>query len=163
LYSILLIGTELIKEFLVTHQREGTSSIISPFPTEATLISTRFTLAEIQVLIKQYSNDKKFELDEFDISFEIYSLTHGHKGLVGSCCSYIESKMMQGKRELTCDNWNKMSYKLTKHIMENATYNSITRTLPHLSEDQREILGHVLHYSTHVVSKVSDSLISCCI
>ncbi|CAB4463174.1 uncharacterized protein OCT59_015317 [Rhizophagus irregularis] len=53
LYSILLVGTELIKEFLKNHQRAGSASIISPFSAETCLTSTRFTRAEIQELLHQ--------------------------------------------------------------------------------------------------------------
>ncbi|PKY54549.1 hypothetical protein RhiirA4_448052 [Rhizophagus irregularis] len=113
LYSILLVGTELIKEFLKNHQQAGSASIISPFSAEVCLTSTRFTRAEIQELLHQYSDNRNLELDENGISKEIYLLTHGHKGLVGSCCFYIEYTMM----------------------------------------NQRNILGHILLYRTHVKSE----------
>ncbi|RGB29102.1 hypothetical protein C1646_714278 [Rhizophagus diaphanus] len=153
LYSILLVGTELIKEFLKNHHRAGSASIISPFSAEACLTSTRFTRAEIRELLHQYSDNRNFELDENGISEEIYLLTHGHKGLVGSCCFYIENKMMVGRRELTRDDWNLESYDLIKYIRGKATYESITGALPNLSENQRNILGHVLLYRTHVTSE----------
>ncbi|CAB4386605.1 unnamed protein product [Rhizophagus irregularis] len=153
LYSILLVGTELIKEFLKNHQRAGSASIISPFSAKTCLTSTRFTRAEIQELLHQYSDNRNFELDENGISEEIYLLTHGHKGLVGSCCSYIECKMVVGRREFSRDDWNLESYDLISCIRRKATYGSIVRALPNLSETQRNILGHVLLYRTHVKSK----------
>jgi len=55
LYSILLVGTEHIREFLVNNQQVNSTSIISPFSAEASLSTTRFTLAEIQELLHQYS------------------------------------------------------------------------------------------------------------
>jgi predicted AAA+ superfamily ATPase len=155
LHSILLAGTELIKEFLVSHQQVGSASIISPFSAKAILTPIRFKQAEIQELLHQYSSDEDFELDINEIAKEIYLLTYGHKGLVGSCCSYIEDNMMVGKCKLTLDDWNKESYKLTKYIRRQATYESITRTLPYLSKSQRNILGNVLFSRTFVDSMVS--------
>ncbi|PKC02836.1 hypothetical protein RhiirA5_402222 [Rhizophagus irregularis] len=99
------------------------------------------------------SDNRNFELDENEISEEIYLLTHGHKGLVGSCCSYIECKMVVGRREFSRDDWNLESYDLISCIRRKATYGSIVRALPNLSETQRNILGHVLLYRTHVKSK----------
>uniref|UniRef100_U9U2S5 Uncharacterized protein n=1 Tax=Rhizophagus irregularis (strain DAOM 181602 / DAOM 197198 / MUCL 43194) TaxID=747089 RepID=U9U2S5_RHIID len=154
LYSVLLVGTELIKEFLKNHQRAGSGSILSPFSSETCLTSTRFTRAEIQELLHQYSEgNRNLKLDENGISEEIYLLTHGHKGLVGSCCSYIECKMMVGRCKLTRDDWNLESYNLINYIWNKATYESIIKALPNLSENQRNILGHVLLYRTHVGSE----------
>jgi hypothetical protein len=132
LYSVLLVGTELIKEFLINHQQVGpvSASIISPFSAEASLTPTKFTREEIRELLLQYSGDRFFVLDENGISEEIYLLTHGHKGLVGSCCYYIESEMMMGRRELTRDNWNEMSYKLIPYIRGKATYESSSGVTP---------------------------------
>ncbi|CAB5354691.1 unnamed protein product [Rhizophagus irregularis] len=154
LYSVLLVGTELIKEFLKNHQRAGSGSILSPFSSETCLTSTRFTRAEIQELLHQYSeSNRNLKLDENGISEEIYLLTHGHKGLVGSCCSYIECKMMVGRCKLTRDDWNLESYNLINYIWNKATYESIIKALPNLSENQRNIIGHVLLYRTHVGSE----------
>ncbi|GBC01967.1 hypothetical protein RclHR1_00440033 [Rhizophagus clarus] len=66
MYYFLLVGTEIIKEFLDT----------LPYSSEHSLTSNQFTQAEIRKLLKQYSSDNIFELDE-DISVEICSLTRG--------------------------------------------------------------------------------------
>src|SRR6266496_5518965 len=102
-----------VKEFLINHQNSGT---ISPFSAEASLTPTKFNQAEIKELLCQYSSDRNFDLEEYGISEEIYLLTRGHKGLVGSCCFYIESNMMMGKRNLTRDDWNMENHKLTNYI-----------------------------------------------
>ncbi|CAB5209522.1 uncharacterized protein OCT59_015318 [Rhizophagus irregularis] len=61
--------------------------------------------------------------------------------------------MVVGRREFSRDDWNLESYDLISCIRRKATYGSIVRALPNLSETQRNILGHVLLYRTHVKSK----------
>ncbi len=70
LYSILFVGTELIKEFLINHKNSGT---ISPFSAEVSLMPTKFNQAEIKELLCQYSNDRNFELEEYGISENLFT------------------------------------------------------------------------------------------
>ncbi|CAG8469938.1 1578_t:CDS:2 [Ambispora gerdemannii] len=112
-----------------------------------------FTQAEIAELLNQYSEENNFELDIYQIAEDIYSLTLGHKGLVGLCCSYLETKIMEGKIKLTIDGWNEVTFRLPEFIRGKATYEFIIRALHSLSEKRKKILARVLCYKTDVVSR----------
>src|SRR5207248_9341804 len=94
LYSILLVSTEHIKEFLINNQQANSdfSLIISPFSAEASLTSTRFSLEEIRKLLHQYSSEINFELDEKGISWEIYILTIGTRTSLVHCATILSPK-----------------------------------------------------------------------
>jgi hypothetical protein len=65
-YSFLLVGTNVIRDFLIQHQRpdsEDPGSNISPFSDEASLTSTRFIPREIEQLLEQFSSENNYKLD----------------------------------------------------------------------------------------------------
>lgn len=155
-FSFMLVGTEIIREFLLSHQRSTNSmSIISPFSDEASTVSSRFSKVEISMLLFQYSAENNFSIDVQHIAEDIYCLTLGHKGLVGLCCSFLETNIMEGKNELSFDKWNEVTYALPEFIRGKATYESIVRTLPSLSEERKQILAKVLRSKTDAVFHVS--------
>ncbi|CAB4485938.1 uncharacterized protein OCT59_019172 [Rhizophagus irregularis] len=59
--------------------------------------------AEVKDLLAQYAEDNKFEIEVDNIAADVYSLTLGHKGLVGNCCYYFEQKIMSGAIKATLD------------------------------------------------------------
>jgi AAA domain len=154
-FSFMLVGTEIIREFLLSHQRPDSVSIISPFSDEASTVSSCFSEVEISMLLFQYSAENNFTIDIKHIAEDIYYLTLGHKGLVGLCCSFLETRIMEGKNELSFDEWNEATYALPEFIRGKATYESIVRTLPSLSEGRKQILAKVLRSKTDTVSHVS--------
>lgn len=60
---------------------------ISPLSAGQEFYTTRFTSEEIKNLFTQYVEENKLNVDVDEIVADIYSLTLGHKGLVGICCS----------------------------------------------------------------------------
>jgi len=154
-FSFMLVGTETIREFLLSYQRPNSASIISPFSDEASTVSPRFTEVDIQMLLFQYCVENNFNIDIQHIAEDIYCLTLGHKGLVGLCCSFLETRIMEGKNKLTIDEWNAGTYMLPEFIRGKATYESIVRTLPSLSEERKKILAKALCSQNVVVSHVS--------
>lgn len=154
-FSFMLVGTEIIREFLLSHQRPNSVSIISHFSDEASMVSSCFSELEISMLLFQYSTENNFTIDIKHIAEDIYYLTLGHKGLVGLCCSFLETSIMKGKNELSFDKWNEATYTLPEFIRGKATYESIVQSLPTLSEKRKQILAKVLRSKTDVVSHVS--------
>ncbi|CAB4380120.1 unnamed protein product [Rhizophagus irregularis] len=61
--------------------------------------TTRFTSEEIKNLFTQYVEENKLNVDVDEIVADIYSLTLGHKGLVGICCYYFATNLMVGTNE----------------------------------------------------------------
>ncbi|PKC62957.1 hypothetical protein RhiirA1_443639 [Rhizophagus irregularis] len=57
----------------------------------------------VKDLLAQYAEDNKFEIEVDNIAADVYSLTLGHKGLVGNCCYYFEQKIMSGAIKATLD------------------------------------------------------------
>jgi hypothetical protein len=163
-YSFLLVGTDVIRDFLIQYQRpdfEDPGSNISPFSDEASLASTRFTSREIEQLLEQFSSENNYILDISSIAFDIYSITLGHKGLVGLCCSYLEGNVMANMCELKFNDWRCKTCNLPEFIRGETTCENIIRTLHYLSFDQKNILMEVLHFGYDVVSMVSTLLIGC--
>ncbi|CAB5380684.1 unnamed protein product [Rhizophagus irregularis] len=113
--SIVLIGTEIIKEFLLPSSRN-----ISPLSAGQEFYTTRFTSEEIKNLFTQYVEENKLNVDVDEIVADIYSLTLGHKGLVGICCYYFATNLMVGTNEANL----------------------------HLNENEIEILTEVLYHGT---------------
>ncbi|CAG8635326.1 8917_t:CDS:2, partial [Paraglomus occultum] len=151
LYSVVLLGTESVREVLATRQRPGSSSLISPFSAEASFDTVRFTVNEIEDLLRQFSEENGFQLDLTEIAADIFHLTFGHKGLVGLCGFYLEYFVVNGKRSVSFDDWTKhTTVDLPIFVMGQATYYSIIRALRHLSVNQTKILGLVLRDGTHI-------------
>ncbi|CAB4376522.1 unnamed protein product [Rhizophagus irregularis] len=59
--------------------------------------------AKVKDLLAQYAEGNKFEIEVDNIAADVYSLTLGHKGLVGNCCYYFEQKIMSGAIKATLD------------------------------------------------------------
>jgi hypothetical protein len=68
LTSIMLVGTASIRDFLISHQRPGAMSKISPFSAEACLTCGRFTKAEVGDLFKQFSTNTNESFDFINIA-----------------------------------------------------------------------------------------------
>ncbi len=102
-FFFMLVDTEVIKEFLLSHQQSDSVLTISPFSNEASTVSSCFSEVEILMLLFQYSAKNNFTIDIKHIAKNIYYLTLGHKGLVGLCCSFLETHIMQSKNKLTID------------------------------------------------------------
>ncbi|PKC17369.1 hypothetical protein RhiirA5_493024 [Rhizophagus irregularis] len=75
---------------------------------------------EIKNLFTQYVEENKLNVDVDEIVADIYSLTLGHKGLVGICCYYFATNLMVGTNEANL----------------------------HLNENEIEILTEVLYHGT---------------
>ncbi|GBB96777.1 hypothetical protein RclHR1_02830013 [Rhizophagus clarus] len=85
-HSIVLVGTEVIKDFLlaVAQKSKDSTSIISPFSAERVFNSVRFTSLEVSELLAQYAKENRYEIDVDGIAADVYSLTLGRKGLIGA-------------------------------------------------------------------------------
>ncbi|PKY53802.1 hypothetical protein RhiirA4_426293 [Rhizophagus irregularis] len=141
-HSVMLIGTEVIKDFLLARAQysNNSTSAISPFSAEKVFNSAQFTNLEVKNLLAQYAEDNKFEIDVDNIAADVYSLTLGHKGLVGACYYYFEQKIMPGAIKATLDDWEKHVPILPQYIKKLETYRSIVISLETLSENERKIL-----------------------
>lgn len=103
---------------------------ISPFSAGQEFYTTRFTSEEIKNLFTQYVEENKLNVDVDEIVADIYSLTLGHKGLVGICCYYFATNLMVGTNEANLCDWEKHTLiQLPQYIKEQATYKSIIRCL----------------------------------
>ncbi|CAB4403837.1 unnamed protein product [Rhizophagus irregularis] len=76
-HSVMLIGTEVIKDFLLTRAQQSKNSTltISSFLAERVFNSAQFTNLEVKDLLAQYAENNKFEIDVDNIFVDIYSLT----------------------------------------------------------------------------------------
>ncbi|EXX63978.1 hypothetical protein RirG_147140 [Rhizophagus irregularis DAOM 197198w] len=160
-HSVVLIGTEVIKDFLFARARQSRNSTseISPFSAEGVFNSAQFTNLEVKDLLAQYAEDNKFEIDVDNIFADVYSFTLRHKSLVGACYYYFEQKIMSGAIKVTLDDWEKhVPILLPQYIKELATYKSIVQCLETLSENKRKILGEVLRYRDKKVSMDEDDV-----
>jgi hypothetical protein len=159
LVSIVLIGTASIRDFLVSYsqQRPTAMSKISSFSAEAYLTCNRFTKAEVEDLFKQFATENNVDFKSSDIAKDIFDLTLGHKGLVGTCGSYIQNIQHIGNDHIqTLDDWKKHTpIQLLKNISVMATYQSIMRTLDTLSPSHRSILIKVLRFGMCQIDLVS--------
>ncbi|CAB4403835.1 unnamed protein product [Rhizophagus irregularis] len=159
-HSVMLIGTEVIKDFLLARAQysNNSTSAISPFSAEKVFNSAQFTNLEVKNLLAQYAEDNKFEIDVDNIAADVYSLTLGHKGLVGACYYYFEQKIMPGAIKATLDDWEKHVPILPQYIKKLETYRSIVISLETLSENERKILEEVLRYGNKKVSIDKDDV-----
>ncbi len=135
LISIILVGTASIRDFLISHQRPGAMSKISPFSAEACLTCSRFTKAEVEDLFKQFATSTNENFDFINIASDVFDLTLGHKGLVGVCGGYIQNTHTYSNNPIqTLDDWEKHTpIKLPNRIINMATYESIVRNLDTLT------------------------------
>ena len=135
LISIILVGTASIRDFLISHQRPGAMSKISPFLAEACLTCSRFTKAEVEDLFKQFATSTNENFDFINIASDVFDLTLGHKGLVGVCGGYIQNTHTYSNNPIqTLDDWEKHTpIKLPNRIINMATYESIVRNLDTLT------------------------------
>ncbi|RGB22978.1 hypothetical protein C1646_677445 [Rhizophagus diaphanus] len=156
LISIMLVGTESIRDFLVTHQKPNSVSKISPFTADASLTCRRFTKADVENLFKQFA-DVIENFDYINIASDVFELTLGHKGLVGACGDYIQNTYSCNNDPIqTLDDWKKHTpIKLMNRIKEMATYQSIVRCIDTLSYSHRSILIKVLRFGTCAID-ISD-------
>ncbi|CAG8674106.1 1658_t:CDS:1, partial [Paraglomus brasilianum] len=111
LHSIALVGTESVRDVLISRQVKG-QSIYSPFSEEESYQSSRFSQNEVQDLLNQFVSVKKIDLDVDEIANDIYELTLGHKGLVGICGNFIENTLLEHSRTVSFQDWNKNATKL---------------------------------------------------
>jgi hypothetical protein len=158
LVSIVLIGTASIRDFLVSpQQRPNAMSEILPFSAEACLTCNRFTKAEVEDLFKQFTTENDVDFKSSDIAMDIFDLTLGHKGLVGTCGGYIQNIQLIGNDHIqTLDDWKKHTpVQLLKNISVIATYQFIMRNLNTLSPLRRSILMKVLRFGMCQIDLVS--------
>ncbi|CAB4420631.1 unnamed protein product [Rhizophagus irregularis] len=146
LISIILVGTESIRDFLISHQKPNSvKTSISSFSAETSLTCRRFTKAEVENLFKQFA-DVNEGFDYINIASDVFELTLGHKGLVGACGGYIESTYSYNNDPIkTLDDWK---IKLLNHIKKMATYGSIVRNLDNLTHKHRSLLIKALRFGT---------------
>ncbi|GET53039.1 hypothetical protein GLOIN_2v1763493 [Rhizophagus irregularis DAOM 181602=DAOM 197198] len=100
--SIVLIGTEIIKEFLLPSSRN-----ISPLSAGQEFYTTRFTSEEIKNLFTQYVEENKLNVDVDEIVADIYSLTLGHKDLNENEIEILTEVLYHGTKQLLEDIKNK--------------------------------------------------------
>jgi len=155
LHSIALVGTASIRELLIVHNKPGASSQISPFTEEATWAAGRFTKEEVRKLFDEFAQEVE-EIESADISADIFELTLGHRGLVGSCGAFIQRTYDQQAPSIkTADEWKKMTtVDLWTFISEKQHYDSIMRSLDHLTPECKSILTGVLRYGAREVNLV---------
>ncbi|RUP33698.1 hypothetical protein BC936DRAFT_138552 [Jimgerdemannia flammicorona] len=159
LHAVALVGTESIRELLIVYNKPGASSQISPFTEEATWMAGRFTKAEIKQLFDQFAMDINIDFESADISADIFELTLGHKGLVGACGTYIQYGYENGISPITTiDDWKKITtVELRKYISQKQHYDSMMRSLNHLTPDCKSILTAVLRHGIHEVNPDKDA------
>ncbi|KAF8954063.1 ATP-dependent RNA helicase, partial [Entomortierella lignicola] len=153
IYSIVLCGTESIKDLLV-YGSVNHPLLFSPFSYTICWKCGRFTESDVKELLDQFAKTKPTNLDVSEIASDIFALTLGHRGLTGACCGYIEESYKSGETPIvTLDDWKSQTIvNLQNEIRGMATYRSIIQRLPHLSETQRFMFGTVLRFGVHKVS-----------
>ncbi|KAF9346288.1 hypothetical protein BGX26_002233 [Mortierella sp. AD094] len=106
LHAVALVGTESVKELLAVRITPGKSSQISPFTASAIFNAGRFTKAEVKELYDQFGTSVSKDFESADISSDIFDLALGHKGLVGSCGTFIQDTYFRGQDPIiTVDGW----------------------------------------------------------
>lgn len=135
LFGFLLVGVETVRDLLESQYhcrvkdalgqgREympvSTPSMLSPFPHDHVLTSTRFTLEDVESLLQQAAADRpSVRIDVKEIAASIFQWTGGHKGLSGTCLAYLVQEQLW-----TFKDWIRRaeSYRLGTYIFGLATY-----------------------------------------
>ncbi|RUS13606.1 hypothetical protein BC937DRAFT_95060 [Endogone sp. FLAS-F59071] len=134
LHSVVLVGTSSIRELLVPLNKP-----------------------EVKELFDEFAKDGgKRGFESADISADIFELTLGHKGLVGSCGAFIQQTYeLQPSPIRMADEWKKATtHELREYILNKQHYDSIKRSLNLLPPESKSILIGVLRYGTREVKLV---------
>ncbi|CAG8780106.1 1078_t:CDS:2, partial [Dentiscutata erythropus] len=84
-----------------------------------------------------YKRETCIDLNTISFAADIYERTIGYKELVGACYMALE-KIFE--------------FNLVRKVGQLETYISIVYALPYLSEMQKNMLVHILHYGSTIVS-----------
>ncbi|RUS12588.1 hypothetical protein BC937DRAFT_87464, partial [Endogone sp. FLAS-F59071] len=101
------------------------------------------TAIEVKELFDEFAKDGgKRVFESADISADIFELTLGHKGLVGSCGAFIQQTYeLQPSPIRMADEWKKATtHELREYILNKQHYDSIKRSLNLLPPESKSIL-----------------------
>ncbi|MCO5586562.1 hypothetical protein L7F22_040503 [Adiantum nelumboides] len=116
LFGFLLVGVETVRDLLEAqyyhrvkdalgmgrvYMPRSTLSMLSPFPHDHVLTSTRFTLKDVESLLQQAATDRpNVRIDVKEIATFIFQWTVGHKGLTGTCLAYLVQEQLMDLQRL---------------------------------------------------------------
>ncbi|EFJ11316.1 hypothetical protein SELMODRAFT_426518 [Selaginella moellendorffii] len=128
----------------------GSSAENSPFSDEFRMVSTGFTLSDIESLLWQYEKDTFISVDREAIAASMLELTSGHKGLVGACCELLHREFID-KTTKTLEMWLQLHKdKFIFKIFVKATYYAIISACKALEPRGKELLLLLLRAGCNV-------------